>query len=146
MNAMASTRLDRAGRRLVVLGATLTVVLAAPALVFALVVIPSISCGWASSAADCGVSVLLEEGLAAAGVAVAVVVTVVMMLRGGTTSLALGGIAAFIVGVVGTLLLLSPDGRLMVVLLAALVAPGAFVLAIGAAFRLTARGREQRGP
>ncbi len=94
--AVGSVGLDRAGRILVRLGSLVAVVLVAlPILGLAL-----FSLSFASLSLDWDVATLLELTLPATGIVVAVIVTIVMMLRGGTASLTLGGIGAFIVGAV----------------------------------------------
>jgi hypothetical protein len=133
VNATASPRLDRAGRILVRLGSLVAAVFVAlPAFAFALLIL-----GFADS------STTLEGQMfvvALMAFAVAVVVTVVMMLRGGTLSLALGGIGAFIVGSVGLVLTYQQGNEWFVFVgQVALVAVSAFALALGAALRLIAR-------
>jgi hypothetical protein len=133
MNATAPARLDRAGRILVRLGSLVAAVFVAlPAFLFALLIL---------ALADSSTTVEGQMFVAALMVfAVAVVVTVVMMLRGGTLSLALGGIGAFIVGSVALVLAYQQGNEWFVFVgQAALVAVSAFTLALGAAFRLMAR-------
>jgi hypothetical protein len=133
MNATASARLDRAGRILVRLGSLVAAVFVAlPAFLFALLIL---------ALADSSTTVEGQMFVAALMVfAVAVVVTVVLMLRGGTLSLALGGIGAFIVGSVGLVLTYQQGNEWFVFVgQVALVAVSAFALALGAALRLIAR-------
>jgi hypothetical protein len=136
MNAVASARLDRAGRILVRVGSLVAAVFVAlPAFLFALLIL---------ALADSSTTV---EGqmfvVALMAFAVAVVVTVVLMLRGGTLSLALG---AFIVGCVGLVLTTQQDIEWFVFIgQVALVAASSLALALGAALRLMARRSEQRG-
>jgi hypothetical protein len=139
MNATASARLDRAGRILVRLGSLVAAVFVAlPAFLFALLIL---------ALADSSTTVEGQTFVAALMVfAVAVVVTVVMMLRGGTLSLALGGIGAFIVGSVALVLTSQQDIEWFVLVgQVALVAASSLALALGAALRLIARRRAQEG-
>ena len=140
--AVGSVRLDRVGRILVRLGSLVAVVLVAlPVLGLAL-----FSLSFASLGAAWHVATLLELTLPAIAIVAAVIVTIVMMLKGGTVSLTLGGIAAFIVGTVALVFLLQGDGGWWVLeVLAAPVGAGAFALALGAAFRLIARRTEPGG-
>lgn len=135
--AMASPRLDRAGRILVRVGSLVTVAFVAlPVFAFALLIL---------GFADSSTSVEGQMFVAVVMVfAVAVVVTAVLMLRGGTVWLALGGIGAFIVGWVALVLAYQQgDEWFVFVGKAALVAVSAFVLALGAALWLIARRRAQ---
>ena len=130
---MTTERLDRVGRILVRLGSLVAAVFVAlPAFLAALAIFYF---------ADSSATIEGQTFVAAIVVfAVAVVVTVVMMLKGGTLSLALGGIGAVIVGAV-TLVLTYPQGNEWFVFIGqvALVAVTAFTLALGAALRLMAR-------
>ena len=135
MSTTAPARLDRAGRILVVLGSLGAVVFVAlPAFLFALFAL-------ALGSADSALSIRVLISVAAMMVfAVAVVVTAVMMLRGGTLSLAFGGIGAFIVGSVALVLMYQRgDESFVFVGQVALVAVSALALALGAALRLIAR-------
>ncbi len=125
----ALPRLDRVGRALVRLGSLVTAVFVAlPAFLFALLTL---------GFADSGTTI---EGLMFMAALMAFAVTVMMMLRGGTRSLALGGIGAFIIGSVALLFTTRQDIEWFVFLgQVALVAASAFALALGAAFRLIAR-------
>ena len=139
MKAKRSARLDRAGRILVRLGSLVAAVFVAlPAFLFALLIL------WLS---DSSTTIEGQSFVAALMVfSVAVVVTVVMMLRGGTLSLALGGIGAFIVGSVALVLTYQQGNEWFVFVgQVALVAVSALALALGAALRLIARRTEQRG-
>jgi hypothetical protein len=151
MKAKESAGLDRVGRILVRFGSLVAVVFVVlPALGFALVSLGLaqvreeggfLSC----TSLDCSVEVVLGTTLPVAGVAVAVIVTIVMTLRGGTVSLTLGGIAAFIIGA-ATFVLLPQEGDDPIWLAAiAVVGAGFFALALGAAFRLVARRQAQGG-
>ena len=132
VRAVGSVRLDRAGRIMVRLGGLVTAVFVVlPAFVFALLIL-----GFADLSAQPFAAALMVF-------AVAVAVTIVMMLRGGTVSLALGGIGAFIVGSVALALTYQQGNEWFVFVgQVALVAASAFTLALGAAFRLIARRRE----
>lgn len=132
---MGSPRLDRAGRILIALGSLVAAVfVAVPAFLFALLIL---------NFADSSTTIEGQTFVAALMVfAVAVVVTVVMMLRGGTLSLALGGIGALIVGSVALVLMYQRgDEWFVFVGQVALVAVSALALALGAALRLMARRR-----
>ena len=133
MKAKGSPRLDRAGRILVRLGSLVAAVFVAlPAFLFALLILV-----FADSSTTTEGQMFVAALMA---FAVAVVVTVVMMLRGGTLSLALGGIGAFIVGSVALVLTYQQGNEWFVFVgQAALVAASAFALTLGAAFRLVAR-------
>ena len=139
MTTMAPPRLDRVGRILVRLGSLVAVVFVAlPAFLFALLL---------KGFADSSTTIEGQTFVAALTVfAVVVVVTIVMMLRGSSVWLALGGIGAFIVGSVALVLTYQQGNEWFVFIgQAALVAASAFALALGAAFRLTARHGSAKG-
>ena len=125
-------RLDRKGLILVRLGSFVAAVFVAlPAFLFALLILDR---------GDLSTTIEGQMFVAALMVfAVAVVLTVVMMLRGGTPSLALGGIGAFIVGSVALVLTYQQAEWYEFVTYVAFVAMSALPLALGAAFRLIAR-------
>ena len=139
MSTTAPARLDRVGRILVRIGSLLAAVFVAlPVFLYAVVIL---------TFADSSATIEGQMFVAALMVfAVAVVVTVVMMLRGGTLSLALGGIGAIIVGFVALVLTTQQDIEWFVFIgQVALVAASSLALALGAAFRLIARRRAQQG-
>jgi hypothetical protein len=150
MKAKGSARLDRAGRILAALGSLIAMVLVVlPALGSALLGLrfASVSEGlFSCHDIDCSIEMLMVFALPAIGIVVAVIVTIVMMLSGGTLSLTLGGIVAFIVGTVALVFFLQGDSGVWVLeVLAVPVGAAAFALALGASLRLIARRRPQVG-
>ncbi len=146
--AVASARLDRAGRNLVRVGGLVTVVLVALPALGGLALFTLIFAGGEGSVCDslgCHPFLWLFA-LPALGVVVAVIVTIWRMVRGGTVALTLGGIAAFIAGSATLVLLyLRGDGGRVLAVQVAVVAASAFALALGSALRLIARRQAQRG-
>ena len=139
-----STRLDQAGRILVDLGGLVT----GPLVVMPLVVFALLTLGLANLFSDPGRT---QSQMFAAALMVfvgVVAVTIVMMRRGGTVTLALGGIGGFILGALGLTGLASASQEWAPEILLAFsrpVAAGGFALALGASFRLIAHRTERSG-
>ena len=140
-----SVSLDRAGRILIALGSVVALlVVVLPAIGYALFGVSWASIGGEGifgCSTECRGAILFVAVLPALGLVAAVIMAIWLMLAGGTVSLAVGGIGAFIVGA-ATFVRLSQEDGVSYWLVA--IGAGAFVLAIGATFRLIAR-RESPG-